>query len=112
MTDPFAIAVRGSMICLAGEIDIAAAPPLRAAAIDALEQSSGDELILDLSRVTFMDSSGIGALVAIRNAASAKDQAVRIVDPSPAVRRMLELTALTAVFGLHEVDRAGSSPSA
>lgn len=112
MTDHFAIFARGSMICLAGEIDIAAAAPLRTAAIGALEQAGGDELILKLSRVTFLDSTGIGALVAIRNAASAKQRGVRIVDPSPAARRVLELTALAAVFGLPEPIRAGGSPGA
>ena len=57
-------------LLLSGEIDIASADALRnagARAVDSLGPS--DRLDVDLSGVTFIDSSGLGALVSIRNAA-------------------------------------------
>jgi anti-sigma B factor antagonist len=45
-----------------GELDIATVPSLRAAVIDAIAEGRVD-LVVDLAGVTFIDSSGLGALV-------------------------------------------------
>ena len=57
---------------------------------------------LDLSGVTFLDSSALNALVVGRRMAVDAGVPVTIVAASQVVRRMLDLTALTAVFGLPE----------
>ena len=54
-------------------------------------------VVVDLSGVTFMDSSGIGALVSGRRRL-AEGAGMRLVCTQPTVVRLFELTGLTAVF--------------
>src|ERR1051326_2003057 len=49
---------------------------------------------VDLSRVSFIDSSGLGFLMALRNAVGWRGGIVRLVDPHPFPRRILEMTRL------------------
>ena len=72
-----------------GELDVATAPEVRAR----LSAHRG-QAILDLREVTFIDSTGLRALL---GATQGRDRAESLVlrAPSPAVRRLIELTALT-----------------
>ena len=72
-----------------GEIDIATRDELR----DALEVFYGD-LLVDMSDVTFLDSSGISTLVLQRIRLEATNHRLRIVNPSTAVRAVLAITGL------------------
>jgi anti-anti-sigma factor len=76
----------GSLI-VRGEVDLATADDLERAAIEA----PGDRLVLDFRDVTFIDSSGIRALVRV-----AKRSGARIVirDPAPRVERLFRLVGL------------------
>ena len=49
--------------CLRGSLDIATAPSMRAALIEAAEEGKHD-IVVDLRQVEFLDSTGLGALVA------------------------------------------------
>lgn len=55
-------------------------------------------LELDLSTLTFLDSSGLGALVSLHKTLRQRDGAVRLLQPAPNIRLLLELTRLNAVF--------------
>lgn len=55
-------------------------------------------LEIDLSQTTFVDSCGLGALVALHKAVAARDGKLRLLNPQPAVRQLLELTRLNHVF--------------
>ncbi len=82
---------RGGHACLvvAGELDLAAAP-LFAAALDWIDTPNAATRV-DLSRVTFADSSGVLPLV--ENARRHRERGVRllVVDAGPAVQRIFEL---------------------
>lgn len=52
----------------------------------------------DLSQTRFVDSSGLGALIALHKTMSARGGMVRILNPSPGVQQILELTRLHRVF--------------
>ncbi len=56
-----------STVAAAGEIDIVSAEELQHAAISALERSGCRELQLNLSGVSFIDSTGLSALIMVRN---------------------------------------------
>jgi anti-anti-sigma factor len=77
---------------LAGELDIASAPDL----LRRLAEPPGVRE-LRLRDVTFMDSTGLHALLA---AARACDPAHRLIlrDPSPAVRRVVDITGVAGLF--------------
>jgi len=89
-----------AFIKVSGDLDTETGPLL----LDAGRQALTDfvnTLRIDLSEVTFMDSSGLNALIGIRNLALARH--TLIVDhPSAKVRRIFEVTGLTQAFGITE----------
>jgi anti-sigma B factor antagonist len=81
-----------------GDVDRFDADRIRDAGIEALVPQCS-ALRIDLSGVTFMGASGLAALVAIRNDALAMHVLV-LENISPAVRRVLYLSGLDAVFNI------------
>lgn len=53
---------------------------------------------LDMSEATFIDSCGLGALIALHKTACARRGALRLLSPQPAVRQILELTRMHRIF--------------
>ena len=56
------------------------------------------QLDLDFSGVTFLDSSGLGALISLHKTLRSQNGTVRLLNPAPNVRQILELTRLHRVF--------------
>jgi stage II sporulation protein AA (anti-sigma F factor antagonist) len=52
-------------------------------------------LLLDLSAVPFMDSSGINIILKAYKETRQADGSVRLIDPTPAVQRILDLTGVS-----------------
>lgn len=82
---------------VAGEVDVASAPELLAQAQKCLKSPVGG-LVVDLAGVTFIDSSGLGALVQMRNAAVAGGKDFRLASVPAPVRRLLDITGLAEVL--------------
>jgi len=53
---------------------------------------------VDLSQTTFVDSSGLGALVALHKTAASRKGSLRLVNPQPSVQQILELTRLDGIL--------------
>ena len=85
---------------LDGELDLDTADNVR----DSLAELAGSAgcriLEVDVSELTFIDSYAMGALVSARNTAAGAGVPLRLVDPSPPVRKAIEVTGLADVFGL------------
>jgi anti-sigma B factor antagonist len=81
------------LVHLAGELDLATATRAELAVRLALARSCG-RLVLDLSELRFCDSSGLRALLHMQDDATAEGRDFVVHRPSPAVRRVLELTGL------------------
>ena len=80
-----------------GEIDSSNAADLRLALSERLPSTS-TALVLDLSAVNYLDSSGIQLLFDLGRRLAARRQAIRLVVPGDApMRRVLELCAVEAV---------------
>ena len=90
---------------VAGEIDASTAPALDEA-LQTLPVATGS-VVIDVSDVVFIDSSGLRVLISLANRAEQVGRSVILQRPSPTVRRLLEITGLTDMFGL-ESDPAGS----
>ena len=60
----------------------------------------GPELVLDLSRVTFMDSSGLGALITLGHDCEDAGSAVVLQAPSERVMRLIEISGLQEVWAI------------
>ena len=83
-----------------GEIDSSNASELRLALSERLP-SATNALVLDLSDVTYLDSSGIQLLFELGKRLSARRQAMRLVVPADApMRRVLELCDMATVAPL------------
>jgi anti-sigma B factor antagonist len=83
-----------TVLRLVGELDAATSPELWSA-IDGLP-GSGD-LVLDASRLSFVDSTGIGCLFKLQNAVRDRGGMLIVTGCQPSVRRTIEAT------GLHRV---------
>jgi anti-sigma B factor antagonist len=84
---------------LSGSLDIATSPTVRAALVEASE--GGDHrLIVDLSKVDFLDSTGLGALIGAQRRAKEYDGEVRLVVKEGQIVRLLRITGLLKVFGV------------
>ncbi|MFZ5427961.1 MAG: STAS domain-containing protein [Thermodesulfobacteriota bacterium] len=67
-----------------------------------LEGSGAKALVLDLSEVSFMDSSGIGFLVACNTRLQTSGRVLALLSPSPQVRKTLGLVQLMDFFKVAE----------
>jgi anti-anti-sigma factor len=83
---------------VAGEVDLATAPVLHDRLLGLLDGQAPAVLEVDLARCTFLDCTGISALVSVRNAAVQTGRQMRVTHPQPLVRRVLDLTGLLDVL--------------
>jgi anti-anti-sigma factor len=83
-----------------GDIDMDSSPGLDHALRAALRSSPC--VILDLTQVSFMDSSGLGVLVGVRQYALTFGGSLLLVQPPPAVRRILVGTQLQQSFAVFD----------
>jgi anti-anti-sigma factor len=81
-----------------GEVDLATAHLLRDRLLGVLHEQAPAVVEVDLAGVTFLDCTGISVLVAVRNAAIRAGGQLRVANPQPIVRRVLELTGLLGVL--------------
>jgi anti-sigma B factor antagonist len=83
---------RGVVIAaVTGDVDISTVAQLRECLF---ELADGGTLIVDLNRVTFIDSSGLGALVGAARRAAAHGGSLHAVSARPPTRRLLWLTGV------------------
>jgi anti-sigma B factor antagonist len=93
------VQTRGETLAISGLKELAAGnsqsfrDQVRSALTD--EQKS---IEIDLSQTMFVDSCGLGALIALHKAVCARDGRVRLLYPTPPVRQILELTRMHRIF--------------
>lgn len=85
---------------LSGELDLDHADSVRDSLAAVAAGSGCQYLQVDAGDVSFIDSYALGALVSARNAAAAAGVVLTLVNPSPPVRKALQVTGLGDVFGL------------
>jgi len=84
---------RGVVIAaVAGDVDISTVARLRERLFELAD--GGQTLIVDLNRVTFIDSAGLGALVGAARRAAAHGGSLHAVCARPQTRRLLWLTGV------------------
>jgi anti-sigma B factor antagonist len=88
-------------LVLAGEFDLAAVPQFEDA-VAAAEAGGPAAIVIDLSGLSFMDSSGLRALVTADDRANTAGRRLAIVPGPPAVRRVFEITQLDSKLDLVE----------
>ena len=94
------------VIDVQGEIDMYTAPRLRELLIDLVSRGSY-QLVVNLDKVGFLDSTGLGVLVGGLRRVRAHDGSLDLVCTQPPILKILKVTGLTEVFGIYEtVDQA------
>jgi anti-anti-sigma factor len=92
---------RATVVVVGGEVDLATAPQLDGS-IDL--DTTTPIIVLDLSAVTFMDSTGLRSIIQAHDAAAQKGKQLRVV-PGDKAAGLLQMTGLTArlhVFATRE----------
>lgn len=87
-------------VILGGEVDLSWSSQVRKEVLAAL--SRAPKVAIDLSKVTYIDSSGIAALVEGFQNARGKGQDFELVEVSPAVLAVLKLARLDRVFTIRD----------
>lgn len=80
-----------------GRLDVAGAPALKEAISEALKNGP-PRVVLDLEGVSFVDSTGLGSVIAALKQIRSSQGDLRLAAPNQQVRVVLELTTLDRVF--------------
>ena len=90
----------GALVTIAGELDLATVPRVRAA-FRAPELDHAGAVVVDLTGVTFMDSTGLAAVLELANDLEARRRRLVIVCPEGAARLRLDVTGVAEQLELH-----------
>ena len=85
---------------LRGTMDIATSPTVRAALLEAAERGHHD-IIVDLTHLEFLDSTGLGALIGAHKRAKEHGGRIRLVAQDGQILRLLRITGLLGVFSVY-----------
>ena len=85
-----------SVVALRGDIDLELSSEVRRAMLDALGKSRA--VIVDLTQVSMIDSSGVASLLEAFQSARKKGKKLILAGPGDGVRRVLKLARLDTVF--------------
>jgi len=86
-----------AVVTVQGEVDMVTAPEFRTLLLQSAAESAGP-LLLDLSGVTYMDSSGVGTMVYLKREIERRGRQLVLVGLPPRVRGVLEITHLDRFF--------------
>ncbi|RKN48569.1 STAS domain-containing protein [Micromonospora endolithica] len=98
----------GAHLLLTGELDMSTVPELTAA-LDRSFATGARRILLDLTDLTFCDSTGIAAFVRGDNRAAAEGGWLRLTGATGRVDRVLRVTGLADVLG-HDSDSPAPTP--
>lgn len=88
------------VIELEGEVDVYTAPQLKQQMISILE-GGAKEMIVDLTKVDYLDSTALGVLIGGLKRMRERDGNMVLVCPSPRIRRVFEITGLDKIFDIY-----------
>jgi anti-sigma B factor antagonist len=89
-----------SVVDVAGEVDVFSAPEL-AEQLTQLFDAGRQTVVVDLTSVTFLDSTGLGTLVAARNRAEEAGGRLPIIGNAERVLKLFRITGLDEVFEIY-----------
>ncbi len=89
-----------TVLAPSGRLDVAGAPALREAVGDAVKNGP-PRLVIDMEGVSFVDSTGLGSVIAALKLVRSSKGDLRLAAPNQQVRVVLELTTLDRVFAYY-----------
>jgi anti-sigma B factor antagonist len=95
-----------ALLTLRGEIDVYTAPRLRQAIID-LVDGGASRIVVDMEKVDFLDSTGLGVLVGGLKRVRLQEGSLAIVTTQDKILKIFDITGLNKVFPIHSsIDEA------
>ncbi|GAA2281237.1 anti-sigma factor antagonist BldG [Nonomuraea roseoviolacea subsp. roseoviolacea] len=89
-----------TVVSLAGEVDVDNSGRMRTC-LDESARARGSRLVVDLSGVTFIDTTGLGVLVRVRADLREREGSIALVAPGGQVLRRLRRTNLAPLFPIY-----------
>jgi anti-sigma B factor antagonist len=96
-------------VSVLGEIDFANADDVAQGIRDAIAEWAPPTILVDLRDATFIDSTGLGALIEGYRAATEGECRFAVINPTESFHRVLTVTGLCDLFGLNEPATAAES---
>lgn len=94
----------GSSVQVSGDVDKSSSPRLREAILELLTERSESRVVVNLERVTYIDSSGIASLVEGLQSARKRKAQFGLACLKEGPRHALELTRLLDVFEVYATE--------
>lgn len=91
---------RALVIHVDGELDVYTAPLLKEAVDSGMAQGYA-QMVVDLTKVAFIDSTALGVLVGSLRRARAEDGDLRLVMNDPHLEKMFRITGFDSMFSIH-----------
>lgn len=86
-----------SMVSIKGEIDIYSIEKFRES-IEKEIKNQATQIILDCSELSYMDSTGMGVLIELRNRTKEMGQKIIMMNPQPNIKKLLALTGVDKII--------------
>lgn len=86
-----------AVLAVSGEIDVYTAPALRSE-LQTFSETDGAKLVLDLRKVDFMDSTGLGVLIGTHKRLQTANGSLAVVCAQPTILKVFEITGLDAII--------------
>ncbi|GAA1914033.1 anti-sigma factor antagonist BldG [Nocardioides lentus] len=90
-----------AVVVVSGEVDVYTAPRLRDCLTE-LVSAGHRRLVVDMTGVEFLDSTGLGVLVGGLKKVRAEDGSLELVCSSARLLRIFSITGLASVFTIHD----------
>jgi anti-sigma B factor antagonist len=75
-------------------------------------ESGATQVLVNLTQVTFLDSSGIGMMIRCHSAITQRGGKVRLIGANATVRQAFKVTRLDNIFEFHDSEQAAMAASA
>lgn len=89
------------VVRVGGRLDITRSEAFEESVIKKFDEQNKD-LVVNLSHVTYMSSSGIGALLAVYRHIGAKGNGMCICEVSPVVKKLLDVVEIGQIFNIYD----------
>ena len=93
-------------VTLAGEIDAYTSPELKQKFTNITEQTN-PHITVDFTKVSYMDSTGLGVFIALLKSIKKKDGTLKFVGVSDRLKRLFDITGLTDILNLNSEIEGG-----
>ena len=92
---------KGTLLAVEGQVDMHTSPELRTKLRETLERKS-NPIVVDLTKVLFIDSSGLATLIEALQAVGKFGGRLRLCGLSPAVKNLFKLSNLISIFDIRD----------